>query len=132
TWQPVTNYLLGNGTWSGLGPTAAAAGAITISVRDHNNPSVKASASLTVAVQSTTGAASIGIVDLPDFGVLQREPDGLNSNMPVRFTYSGTPSRMQAKVTKGTTTVVDWLDLSGVQTASGSGFGVLVGVPPGD
>src|SRR6185312_6181215 len=41
TWQPVTNYLLGNGTWSGLGPTAAAAGAITISVRDHNNPSVK-------------------------------------------------------------------------------------------
>jgi len=132
TWLPVTNYSLGDGTWSGIGPTAVAAGAITISVRDHNNQSIKASASLTVTVQSTAGAASIGIVNLPDLGVFQREPNGLNSNIPVRFTYSGTPARMQAKVTKGTTTVVDWLDLSGVQTASGSGFGVLVGVPPGD
>ncbi len=80
---------------------------------------------------AATGSAVITLTDIAAGRVFQRS-SGV-ATIPVAGTYTGTaPNTVEAKVTQGATTIVDWTTLGSPTIGSGAFSGTLASVPGGD
>lgn len=105
-------------------PVVEWAGTSTAIVSD-DRAAVEWQATSPIGVTSLTGN------DPPQWAVFQRNAGTTTRNLPVSFSYVGTPGTLQGRVTSGATVILDWTTLSGVVTSLGTGTGILPLVPQG-
>jgi hypothetical protein len=108
TWAAISPFTPNGGTWSGVGPIPTAAGAMTITVRDHNYPSVTAATSaFTVAPGLPTETITINTPSSATQGIA----------VPLSGTYANVqPTSMDYSVDGGTT----WVGMTGFTSGSGA------------